>query len=108
MRTHAFSFGLLLGQWCLVEVMLEDGGHAFIGITLQTKRPPASGLQALGPVGLGQSDEPEAGAEALLRMDTAFEQGFDERVRGLNFASREFWVTPASFNDDLFVQNRIN
>ena len=68
----------LEGQRELIEAVLEDGFNAFVGVCLDGQSACARGFKAIRGVVFPYAHDAEAGAETLLRMGTAVEDGRDE------------------------------
>src|SRR6516164_8597553 len=62
-----------------IEVALEDRVDRGVGTRADLKRPAAGGLQPLPAITLGQADDADRGAEALLGV-RALAQGFRASV----------------------------
>jgi len=62
----------------LVELVLENVVHSFIGLDPGAVGPLASGLQALWGVAFGQAEDTQAGAVSLLRVPAGIERPADE------------------------------
>ena len=68
------------GQGQSIEAVLEDRVDVTIGARTDTKSAGARGLEALVAVALGEAEEAEARAIALLGMGPALEDGLDQRL----------------------------
>jgi hypothetical protein len=60
-----------------LESALEDGAHAPVGGGATGEGTTTRRRQPLGTMALTQTDDPQARAEALLRMDVLGQDGFD-------------------------------
>ena len=82
MRGRQRQAGRRRGERDLIEAVLEDGVDVAIGAGGDTARPGARGFEPRGAVALGQAQDAETGAIALLGMRPVGEDGLDEG-RGL-------------------------
>ena len=61
-----------------VETGAQDGLDGLVAVGPGSQRPHAGRLQALCAVAVGQADDAETGAKALLGMGTGRHDRFDE------------------------------
>ena len=61
-----------------IEVVLQDRVDGGVGARADLQRPAAGGLEPLGPVALGQPQDADAGAEALLGVRPLAQDDLDE------------------------------
>src|ERR1700728_3777213 len=64
----------------LVLAALQDGGDRLIGARVQQERTCAGGIETLCAVALGEPENPDGGAEALLGMRTRAQDDVDQSV----------------------------
>src|SRR3974377_1279647 len=64
-----------------IGVGLQDRADGGVGARADLKRAGAGGLEPLSPVALGQPQDADAGAEALLGVGLSGEGELDERRR---------------------------
>src|SRR6202521_2120969 len=62
-----------------IAVGLQDRVDRAVGSRADLQRPPAGGLQPLGPVALDEPHDADAGAEALLRVRALAQDDLDQR-----------------------------
>ena len=68
MGRKAALVGLLGGQLLLVEAVLQDRLDRAVGVGAKRKGTGRGFLEALSPIAVGEADDAEAAAKALLGM----------------------------------------
>src|SRR6516164_1700981 len=66
------------GRPLAIEVVLQDRVDGAVGARTDLERPAAGGFQPLATMGLGQAQDADTGAEALLGMRALPQDGLDE------------------------------
>ena len=69
-------------QGLAIELVVEDRAHRAVSQRPDLDRPRGSGFEAIGTEGPHQSDDAEAGAEALLRVRPALQDELAQRGGG--------------------------
>jgi hypothetical protein len=62
-----------------IEVVLEDRVDGAVRARPDLQRPAAGHLEPLAAIGLGQPQDADAGAEALLRVSALAQDDLDQR-----------------------------
>src|SRR5215475_13878381 len=67
-----------LGRPLAIEIVLQDRVDGAVGARTDLKRPAAGGFKPLATIGLGQAQDADTGAEALLRVRALPQDNLDQ------------------------------
>src|SRR6266851_3177087 len=71
---------LLLGGSRLIGAVLQNGGDGLVGAGVEEKGAGAGGVEALWPVALQKSENPDGGAKALFWVRARTQDDVDQSV----------------------------